>query len=328
MVIVCPKELLLRKIAAKVSSSSQTGYSKANVVLKNVSIPLAWPAEEYFGNTKEWREFTVQLVVRTSEGKETFSKPRESINRTYTDVDFNDVFFFEDQSPEFCFEVILYCKRTDVNANPNMVQTLSRSLGRSIGTSLKKYMRSANNTFSGASRLYPDDNVKDSHLSNDPVYRTEHNLDVGSIDPDFLENYRNPEKMCALGTGRFRLRNATLSGRTHTYNLELVPHGTYPGVTRSQLLPVYGNICAQLLVQPTSLCGPLAQGQLDMFFVEGGILLQRMFCVLQGGLLKCYNDYGNDETDKSSSELSKVTPTAKQPPALTLQINQVSNYDE
>ena len=109
--------------------------------------------------------------------------------------------------------------------------------------------------------------------------------------------------------------------------MELIPHGTYPGVTRSQLLPVYGNICAQLLVQPTSLCGPLAQGQLDLFFVEGGILLQRMFCILQGSLLKCYNDYGNDEKDKNGSESTKEPPITKHPPALTLQINQVSSLE-
>jgi hypothetical protein len=32
--------------------TSQTGYSKAVVVVKNVNIPLAWPADEYFGYKK------------------------------------------------------------------------------------------------------------------------------------------------------------------------------------------------------------------------------------------------------------------------------------
>jgi len=96
--------------------------------------------------------------------------------------------------------------------------------------------------------------------------------------------------MCLLATARFRLRNATLSGKVHTYSLEL--HEPPENISKSHLLPFYGNVCAQLFVQPTSLAAPLAQGTLDVFFVEGGVLLQRMFCVLQGCSLKCYDSHG------------------------------------
>lgn len=94
--------------------------------------------------------------------------------------------------------------------------------------------------------------------------------------------------MCALGTAMFYLKNATLSGQVYTYNLELVPHGTYPGISRSQLLPIYGNICAQLLIQPQSLIAPLAESQLDVFCVEEARLMQKMNCLLEGGSLKIF----------------------------------------
>lgn len=58
------------------------------------------------------------------------------------------------------------------------------------------------------------------------------------IDDEFLENYRNPEKMCALGSTKFRLKNASLNGRIHTYNLEIFPYKTI----RSQRLPIYGKL--------------------------------------------------------------------------------------
>ena len=32
--------------------TSQLGYSKATVVLSNISLPLAWPVNEYLGNKK------------------------------------------------------------------------------------------------------------------------------------------------------------------------------------------------------------------------------------------------------------------------------------
>lgn len=96
--------------------------------------------------------------------------------------------------------------------------------------------------------------------------------------------------MCALGFARFHLRNATLSGRIYTYNLQLLPHGTYAGISRAQLLPLYGNICARFLVQPSSITAPIAESNLDVFFIEGGMLLQNIRCVLQGAQLKCFKN--------------------------------------
>lgn len=73
-------------------ATSESGYNKANVVLQNISIPLAWPVEEYFGNKKEWREFTVQLVLRSEDGHKVYSKVVENVNRTQTDVLFDGSF--------------------------------------------------------------------------------------------------------------------------------------------------------------------------------------------------------------------------------------------
>lgn len=111
------------------------------------------------------------------------------------------------------------------------------------------------------------------------------------LEDEFLENYRNPNKMCALGMTQFRLQNATLSGSIYTYTLELVPHSNYSSVSRSQFLPIYGNICAKFLVQPISLNQALAKGTLDIFFLERGVLFQKMYCILQGAQLKCYNNF-------------------------------------
>jgi hypothetical protein len=58
-------------------------------------------------------------------------------------------------------------------------------------------------------------------------------------------------------------------------------------MAKAQLLPLFGQISLVLLVQPLSLASPLAQGTLDVFYVEGGILLQKLFCILQVISLKC-----------------------------------------
>ncbi|KAF7640012.1 Anillin domain-containing protein [Meloidogyne graminicola] len=98
---------------------------------------------------------------------------------------------------------------------------------------------------------------------------------------------------------RFRLANATLNGKTHSYVLEK---------TSNHLLPLYGNISVQLLVQPNSLISPLAQGSLDIFLTNEGILYQHMYCVLQGGQLRCWDAKVENEVLDSKQIMSK-TPT-------------------
>lgn len=112
--------------------------------------------------------------------------------------------------------------------------------------------------------------------------------------------------MYAAGSARFRLRNATLGGRIHTYSFERLPVGTYPGMARYNYLPLYGSICAQVLVVPASALErpPLACGRLDLFFVEGGLLLQSMLCMLGGAQLKCYSS--NERVESPYARISKA----------------------
>lgn len=82
------------------------------------------------------------------------------------------------------------------------------------------------------------------------------------LDANFIENYRDPDKMCSIGSAIFTLKNASLSGRKHNYAVRLLPQVSYGAIPKSQLLPLFGQISLILLVQPLSLASPLAQGAL------------------------------------------------------------------
>jgi hypothetical protein len=69
--------------------------------------------------------------------------------------------------------------------------------------------------------------------------------------------------------------------RKHNYALRLYQHAVYGGIPKSHILPLFGQISLILLVQPLSLANPLGQGTLDVFYVEAGILLEKLFCILQ-----------------------------------------------
>uniref|UniRef100_A0A914NA20 Uncharacterized protein n=1 Tax=Meloidogyne incognita TaxID=6306 RepID=A0A914NA20_MELIC len=76
------------------------------------------------------------------------------------------------------------------------------------------------------------------------------------------------------------------------------------------LLPIYGNISAQIFVQPISLVTPLAQGYLDIFIPNEGILHQQIYCELQGGQLCCWEtNKGENAILGSNLKFSKTAPT-------------------
>ncbi|CAD5209794.1 unnamed protein product [Bursaphelenchus xylophilus] len=247
--------------------NSECGFSKGTVIFKHLSLPLVWPSSEYYDTRREPRTFTVQLLFKTSDGRELYSKPLEEVERSQIDIFFEQIFYIENQTPDFEIEIIVLCRRSDRYAE-TIFHTMSRSISRSLGHSFKKYMLSnSSNTLAHADR-------------------------------EKILNYRNPESMITVASASFKLRNCSLSGQTHNYTLHL--HQQPPHIPQSHVLPLFGRIVCQCLVQPLSLAQPLGQGTLNVFYEDGGIILQQLFCVLQGTFLKCFN-----------CEPSKIKPTTK-----------------
>ncbi|CAK5113459.1 unnamed protein product [Meloidogyne enterolobii] len=174
-----------------------------------------------------------------------------------------------------------------------MVQAVTHSLGRSLGLSWKKYQQKEEyqNNRASATRF---------------ASRIESNIG-GAPNRRFLEELRKfgirEEKRNGSGFARFRLSDAILNGKIHSYILEKM-------LPVQNLLPIYGNISAQIFVQPISLITPLAQGYLDIFIPNEGILHQQIYCELQGGQLCCWetNKVENAILD-SDLQFSKTAPT-------------------
>lgn len=120
--------------------ASQLGHSKATIIIRNLSLPLAWPADEYFGEKRELREFTVQLELRSTRNSISQFSNLKRINRAFTDVEFQENFIFPDEDTTFGIELFVLCKRMTESPG-SMMQVVTQSLGRSIGHSWKKYQQ-------------------------------------------------------------------------------------------------------------------------------------------------------------------------------------------
>lgn len=63
LTLVKPLNIYRKKLQFFFNRNSDCGYSKANILFKNVCIPLAWPADEYFGNKKGIFRKTLKICL-------------------------------------------------------------------------------------------------------------------------------------------------------------------------------------------------------------------------------------------------------------------------
>jgi hypothetical protein len=164
------------------------------------------------------RRFEVQLAVQQTSKQHNknfhlFSKVVEEVDRTVTDISFPDDFVIHDQDPDFCLSLVVYCRRTD--EGPPGIGGLSRSLGKSIGNSVKSQLASAGATISGVAGSRRRRLLRES-VNTDSSGREKHKPMSTEIN-EWAENLKNPGRMIAVATASLRLQNVSLSGRWSVY---------------------------------------------------------------------------------------------------------------
>uniref|UniRef100_A0AC35FUK3 Anillin homology domain-containing protein n=1 Tax=Panagrolaimus sp. PS1159 TaxID=55785 RepID=A0AC35FUK3_9BILA len=241
---------------------------KASIVIHNITIPLAWPASEYFDHKGEWREFNVCLSLKAAGGKLMRSKIHQRVNRTITDLQFDESFVFSDLDPDFTIEALVSAKRINTPRNgstpspfQSVANTISRSFGRRFGANYKKYSQ-AQSSYTISAYNFPSRE----EIFSSPV-----------------------EDLLPVGRCFFRLENAGLSGKIRVYSLALVSAETInPLLPTSDLLPLFGTMCSQVLCIPNCLEITFIRSILDIFYVDEQLLLEKLECALEGGCIKCF----------------------------------------
>uniref|UniRef100_A0A7E4VV91 Anillin domain-containing protein n=1 Tax=Panagrellus redivivus TaxID=6233 RepID=A0A7E4VV91_PANRE len=261
------------------------GPSKATIIIKNITVPLAWPAGEFFDNKGEWREFNVCLSFKAAGGPLQRSVILQRINRTVSDIVFDEIFTFNDVDPDFTIEAMIAAKRVDNGRHPgssiaSVANTVSRSFGRHLGNAFKKHSQSQS-AYTISAYDFP---------SREEIF-------------SIAANSLIPMARCF-----FRLSNAGLSGKQRVYSLKLVSVETIdPNMPKANILPLFGTICCQVLCRPACLTMTLTRGVFDIFYVDEKLLLEKLTCTLRGGCIECYTRARFDENE---------------PPALLLPVDQ------
>ncbi|NWR15466.1 RTKN2 protein, partial [Emberiza fucata] len=242
---------------------------RARVAISDIRIPLMWKGSDHFSKKEKSQRYAVFCLFTM--GAEVFDTEVTLVDEAITDICFENVTIFDEAGPDFQVKVEVYSCCTE---EPLYITNTPKKLAKKLKTSLSKA------TGKKLKAALEEDSTEPL-LPADPVI--------------------HGAKYSLLAYTTLGLESAEDNFRTH--NL------TITGNEESSFwLPLYGNMCCRLVVQPSCMARDMMAGFLNQQQMVGGVTSwRRLYCVLRGGKLLCY--YSPEEIE------------AKVEPALTVSIN-------
>ncbi|CAJ1070399.1 rhotekin-like isoform X2 [Xyrichtys novacula] len=254
------------------------------VALSDLRIPLMWKDTEYFKNKGELHRCAVFCLLQC--GTEIYDTDMVMVDRTLTDICFEDTIVFKEAGPGFQLRVELYSSSavedfSPGTLGPRRVGYLGGSLGCSSGKKIRAALESAavcgsvlNSGFAGH----------------------------GNVSPPLSPN------MSRLGPKYNLLAHTTLTiehikdgFKTHDLSIAATEESAF-------WLPLYGNMCCRFMAQPLCMIQPVMRGKLKLKLEEDLNCWENVFCVLRGHSLLCYQ---SEEDLESEDEPLLVIPVKK-----------------
>uniref|UniRef100_A0A8C0J326 Rhotekin n=1 Tax=Chelonoidis abingdonii TaxID=106734 RepID=A0A8C0J326_CHEAB len=230
---------------------------RGKVCVSDLRIPLMWKDTEYFKNKGDLHRCAVFCLLQL--GVEIYDTEMVLVDRTLTDICFENGVLFTEAGPDFELKVELYSAGLEedsaLGSTPKkLASKLSSSLGRSSGKRLRAAL----------------DGAPGSPVSN------------GGSSPLLLPapSVAGP-KYHLLAHTVLSLAEVQDSFRTHDLAITSNEESSF-------WLPLYGSMCCRLAAQPNCMAQQMMCGFLKLQQVGEQQSWVRLFCVLRGSNLLCY----------------------------------------
>ncbi|XP_023616386.1 rhotekin isoform X2 [Myotis lucifugus] len=235
---------------------------RGRVCISELRIPLMWKDTEYFKNKGDLHRWAVFLLLQL--GEDIQDTEMILVDRTLTDISFQNHLLFTEAGPDFKLRLELYgaCLEEEgalAGAPKRLATKLSSSLGRSSGRRVRASLESAGGSASSPV-LLPTPAVSG------PRYH-----------------------LLAHTT----LTLAAVQDGFRTHDLTLASHEEHPA-----WLPLYGSVCCRLVAQPLCMTQPTASGSLRVQQAGERQDWARVHGVLKGTNLFCYRQPEDTDTGK------------------------------
>ncbi|XP_034564940.1 rhotekin-like isoform X2 [Notolabrus celidotus] len=254
------------------------------VALSDLRIPLMWKDSEYFKNKGELHRCAVFCLLQC--GTEIYDTDMMMVDRTLTDICFDDTIVFKEAGPSFQLRVELYsCSAVEDFSpgalGPRRVGYLGGSLGCSSGKKIRAALESAAVCGSVLSAGFAG------HGSGSPP-----------LGPNMS---RVGPKYNLLAHTTLTIEHIKEGFKTHDLSISATEDSPF-------WLPLYGNMCCRLMAQPLCMIQPVMRGQLKLKLEEDLNCWENVYGVLRGHSLLCYQ---REEDLESEDEPLLVIPVKK-----------------
>ncbi|XP_016154988.1 PREDICTED: rhotekin-2 isoform X3 [Ficedula albicollis] len=197
---------------------------RAKVAISDIRIPLMWKGSDHFSKKEKSQRYAVFCLFRI--GAEVFDTEVTIVDEAITDICFENVIIFDEASPDFQVKVELYSCCTEESL---YITNTPKKLAKKLKTSLSK-------ATGKKLKVALEEDSTETLLPADPVI--------------------HGAKYSLLAYTTLGLESAEENFRTH--NL------TITGNEESSFwLPLYGNMCCRLVVQPSCMARDMMAGFLN-----------------------------------------------------------------
>ncbi|XP_036592354.1 rhotekin-2 [Trichosurus vulpecula] len=230
------------------SESKERMACKGKIAISGIRIPLMWKGSDHFSYKEGSQRYAIFCLFKM--GAEIFDTDMVIVDKTITDICFENVTVFNEAGPDFQVKVEVYSCCTDESSLANAPKTLARRLRTSFSKATGKKINC----------MLQDD------------LETDYDFKLAKLGV----------KYSLLAHATLTLENTNDGFRTHTL--------TITGNEESSFwLPLYGNMCCRLAAQPACMAEDAFKGFLNQqLMVDGMNVWTRFYCVLRGGQLFCY----------------------------------------
>ncbi|XP_071380913.1 rhotekin-like [Centroberyx affinis] len=246
------------------------------VAISDLRIPLMWKDSEYFKNKGELHRCAVFCLLQC--GTEIYDTDLVIVDRTLTDICFEDTILFNEVGPGFQLRVELYssCLAEDFSLGALGPRRLSR-LGGSLGRSSGKKIRAALESAAGCGSI-----------SNGGGGAGADGGGGGAsppLSPDLGPKYH------LLAHTTLRIEHVQDSFKTHDLSLAAAEDSPF-------WVPLYGNMCCRLVAQPLCMIQQVISGRLKVKLGEDLNCWDNTYGVLRGTSLFCYQSQEDLESEE------------------------------
>ncbi|XP_072311128.1 rhotekin-like isoform X2 [Eucyclogobius newberryi] len=243
---------VLQRVGHSSSLSDDLVPCFGKLAISDLRIPLMWKDSEYFKNKGELHRCAVFCLLQCD--SQILTSDLQLVDRTLTDICFEDTFIFSEVGPGFLLRVELYssCAAEEGSLGSRRGSFGVTAMGNFSGKKLRAALESA------------------SACASNPHGKRAAPVTSGtfSLEPKFN----------LLAHVTLKLKHIHNGFKTHDLSLAATEESSF-------WLPLYGNICCRLVAQPQCMLTPALCGQLK---VKGRDCWENVYGVLKGTSLVCY----------------------------------------